>query len=571
MPEVYKAVSSVGGFESTGQSQQDSGEKGSLFNQFIEIISGIFQPILAVLVASGMIKGFLALFVALDVLNAESGTYAIFNAIGDGLFYFLPIFLGYTSMRKFGGSPFLGMVIASALVYPTLDPSLGGFAASEPSYMLFSGTLFESAVHLEFLGIPVILMTYAMSVIPIIIANYFAAKLENGLAKVIPNVIKTFVVPLLTMLIIIPLTFIVIGPVATWASQLLGQGTTWLYGLSPIIAGAFLGGLWLVFVMFGLHWGLVPVALNNFASQGWDPILALIFAHSFALAGAILAIWIRTRSEKIKSLSFPAFLSAIFGVTEPGMYGLALPLKRPFTYTLISSAVGGAIIGLFGTVGHEFAGLGVFQWPSFVHPEEGLNTAFMGSVIAVVVATVLAFVLTYFFGGINKQNEESVEQPTQATNAEGIQSELIESPLKGEVLELSETSDDAFASGALGKGVAIIPSEGRLVSPVNGKVSALFGTNHAIGIETEHGAELLIHIGIDTVQLNGQHFKAHVSQGDQVTKGQLLIEFNIDEIKQAGYDIVTPVVVTNSNEYQSIVQIKKGLTQIGEPILDLES
>lgn len=569
VPEVYQAVVAVGGFESASSNDQNEGVKGSIFNQFIEIISGIFQPILAVLVASGMIKGFNALFVALGWLSDTDGTYAILNAIGDGLFYFLPIFLGYTSMKKFGGSPFLGMVIASALVYPALDPTLGGLTAGEPLYTLFTGTLFESNVHLEFLGIPVILMTYAMSVIPIIVANYFAAKLENALAKVIPDVIKTFVVPMLTMLIIIPVTFIVIGPIATWASQLLGQGTIWIYELSPIVAGAFLGGLWLVFVMFGLHWGLVPIALNNFAGQGWDPILALIFAHSFALAGAISAIWIRTKSEKIKSLSFPAILSSIFGVTEPGMYGLALPLKKPFIYTLISSAIGGAIIGMFGTVGHNMAGLGIFQWASFVHPEEGLNTAFFGSVVAVVVATILAFVLTYFFGGINKTEQDS-NQATSSVGEGGIQSEIIESPLTGEVINLADTSDTAFASGALGRGVAIIPSEGKLVSPVNGKISALFGTNHAIGIETEQGAEVLVHIGIDTVQLNGEFFKAYVSQGDNVKKGQLLIEFDIEGIKSAGYDTVTPVVVTNDQEYTRVEAVKLGETTIGEPILDLE-
>lgn len=332
VPDVYKAVVEVGGFGASGPVDADDEEdKGSLFNRFIDMISGIFTPILSVLVASGMIKGFNAMFIAFKWLTEESGTYQILNAIGDGLFYFLPIFLGYTAMKKFGGTPFLGMVIASALVYPALEGIPG---TGEPLYTLFTGTVFESPVYIEFFGIPVILMTYSMSVIPIIISAYFAAKLENFFAKVVPDVIKTFVAPMLTLLIVIPLTFIIIGPIATWASQLLGQATVWIYDLSPVIAGTFLGGFWLVFVMFGLHWGLVPIGLNNFSSQGWDPILALIFVHSFALGGAILAVWMRTKSQKIKTLSAPAFISAIFGVTEPGMYGIALPLKRPFFFTL---------------------------------------------------------------------------------------------------------------------------------------------------------------------------------------------------------------------------------------------
>src|SRR5699024_5840938 len=296
-------------------------------------ISSIFTPILSVLVASGMRKGFNALFVALGWMNEQGGTYQILNAIGDGLFYFLPIFLGYTSMKYFGGTPFLGMVIAAALVYPDLEliPDSG-----DPLYTLFAGTVFESPVYIEFFGIPVILMTYSMSVIPIIISAFFAAKLEIFFAKVVPDVVKTFIAPMATILIIIPLTFIIIGPIATWASQLIGQGTILVYDLSPIIAGAVLGGLWLVLVMFGLHWGLVPIGINNFASQGWDPILALVFVHSFALAGAIMAVWIKTKNQKTKTLSPPAIISAIFGVTEPGMYGIALPLKKPFFFTLAS-------------------------------------------------------------------------------------------------------------------------------------------------------------------------------------------------------------------------------------------
>ena len=550
VPDVYKAVVSEGGFQAAQPVDAEGGEeKGSLFNRFIDMISGIFTPILSVLVAAGMTKGFTALFVAIGWLDIEGGTYQILNAIGDGLFYFLPILLGYTAMKKFGGTPFLGAVIAMALVYPALEGIPG---ANEPLYTLFAGTMFESPVYIEFLGIPVILMTYSMSVIPIIVAAFFAAKLERSLTKIIPDVIKTFVVPMLTMLIITPLTFIVVGPIATWASQLLGQATIWVYDLSPVIAGAFLGGLWLVFVMFGLHWGLVPIAINNFAVGGIDPILALIFVHSFALAAAILAIWIKTKNEKTKSLSAPALISALFGVTEPGMYGITLPLKRPFIFTLISSAIGGALLGIFGTKGYVMAGLGVFQVPSFIHPEEGLNGAFFGAIIALVVGSVLAFVLTYFFGGINK-NEDTGAGSTQPVAVKGAQNgkdQVIGSPFNGTVKKLADIDDTAFASGALGQGVAIEPAEGKVVSPVSGTISVLFPTNHAIGITSDDGAEILIHVGMDTVQLDGKHFTAHTEQGSHVEKGQLLIEFDGQAIKEAGYPLTTPVVVTNQDQFE---------------------
>lgn len=550
VPDVYKAVVSEGGFQAAQPVDAEGGEeKGSLFNRFIDMISGIFTPILSVLVAAGMTKGFTALFVAIGWLDIEGGTYQILNAIGDGLFYFLPILLGYTAMKKFGGTPFLGAVIAMALVYPALEGIPG---ANEPLYTLFAGTMFESPVYIEFLGIPVILMTYSMSVIPIIVAAFFAAKLERSLTKIIPDVIKTFVVPMLTMLIITPLTFIVVGPIATWASQLLGQATIWVYDLSPVIAGAFLGGLWLVFVMFGLHWGLVPIAINNFAVGGIDPILALIFVHSFALAAAILAIWIKTKNEKTKSLSAPALISALFGVTEPGMYGITLPLKRPFIFTLISSAIGGALLGIFGTKGYVMAGLGVFQVPSFIHPEEGLNGAFFGAIIALVVGSVLAFVLTYFFGGINK-NEDTGAGSTQPVAVKGAQNgkdQVIGSPFNGTVKKLADIDDTAFASGALGQGVAIEPAEGKVVAPVSGTISVLFPTNHAIGITSDDGAEILIHVGMDTVQLDGKHFTAHTEQGSHVEKGQLLIEFDGQAIKEAGYPLTTPVVVTNQDQFE---------------------
>lgn len=571
VPDVYKAVVEAGGFQSESQ-VDDGGEKESLFNRFIDMIAGIFTPILGVLAASGMIKGFNALFVALGWLNDEGGTYQILNAIGDGLFYFLPILLGYTSMKKFGGTPFLGIVIAMALLYPALE---GIPNTAEPLYTLFAGTVFESPIYIEFFGIPVILMTYSMSVIPIIISTFFAARVEKFFTKTIPSVVRMFLVPMFTMLIIIPLTFIVIGPIATWASQLLGTVTSSIYSLSPVVAGIFLGGFWLIFVMFGLHWGIIPIAFNNFAVAGYDPILALILVHSFALAGAILAVWIKTKNQKTKTLSAPAFISAVFGVTEPGMYGIALPLKRPFIFTLIASSLGGGILGFFGTTGYVMGGLGIFQFPSIIHPEEGFNAAFLGAVFAVIFGAVLTFILTYFFGGINKNEDadktKEAAQPAADSGQVIYESEIISSPLQGKVQNLTSINDTAFSSGALGQGVAIEPTEGSLVSPVDGLVTALFPTNHAIGIRTDRGAEILIHIGMDTVQLEGKYFTSHVHQDEKIKKGQLLIEFDIDKIRAEGYPLTTPVVVTNSDNYAGVLAAEEKQTQMGEQLMVLEA
>jgi beta-glucoside PTS system EIICBA component len=548
VPDVYAAVLQVGNLGALSEnSDSSSDEKMSMGAKFIDLISGVFQPILGVLAATGMIKGFAALILALGWVEATSGTYQLLNLAGDGLFNFLPIFLGYTAMKKFGGSPFIGMAIAAALVHPTLATLTTG----EVSTVLFKGTLFESPIHITFLGIPVIMMSYASSVIPIILSSFVASRVEKGLKKIIPDVVKTFVVPFFTIAIMVPLTFLAIGPVSTWAGSLLGAATLWIYELSPIVAGLVLGGFWQVFVIFGLHWGLVPIAINNLTTMGNDPVLATTVMVCFAQIGAVLAVMLKTRDKALKSLSVSSFISGIFGVTEPAIYGVTLPLKKPFIMSCIGGAVGGGIIGATAGKLWMFGGMGIFVFPAFIKPGSGLDMSFYGSIIALVAGFGIAFVLTYLFGGINqeKSSKDTKETASKEVAATKVQDEALVSPLSGKVLALSDIEDAAFSSGALGHGVAIEPSEGKLLAPVSGTVSALFPTNHAIGITTDSGAEILMHIGMDTVQLEGKYFTAHTTQGEYVKKGQLLIEFDIEQIKKAGKPLTTPVVVTNHKEY----------------------
>ncbi|QWG35736.1 PTS beta-glucoside transporter subunit IIABC [Bacillus mycoides] len=572
VPDVYQAVMTIGDLHTSVPVEADSNKKG-VFNQFIDVISSIFTPILGVLAATGMIKGLNALLVALGWLSNTSGTYQILNAIGDSLFYFFPIFLGYTAIKKFGGNIFIGMAIGASLVYPALS----GLTTGKPLYTLFAGTMFESPVHITFLGIPVILMSYASSVIPIIIAAYVGAKVEKTFKKLIPDVVKTFLVPFCTLLVVIPMTFIVIGPIATWAGQLLGQGTIWLYELSPVVAGLFIGGFWQVFVMFGLHWGLIPVSINNLTLMGADPVLALMFGASFAQIGAVLAVWLKTKQQKLKSLSIPAFISGIFGVTEPAIYGVTLPLKKPFIMSCIGGAIGGGVLGFAGSKIYMIGGFGIFGIPTYIDPKSGITAGFWGVIIAIVVSFVFGFILTYLFG-FDKEKIATTVDEAAATLKEmnrkevGSQNEKnsITSPFEGKVIDLSSIKDAAFASGAIGKGVAIEPSIGKLFAPVSGTVSALFPTNHAIGIVTDYGAELLIHIGMDTVQLDGKHFSSHVAQGDRIEKGQLLIEFDIQAIQAAGYVVTTPVVITNSDKYDVVVPEANPI-KIGENLIEVIS
>ncbi|WP_160676083.1 beta-glucoside-specific PTS transporter subunit IIABC [Clostridium sp. C8-1-8] len=558
VPEVYADVVSVGGF-STASEDSSSEEKLSPFNKFIDIISGVFAPTLGVLAATGMIKGFNSLFVALGLYGDKSGTYAILNAIGDSLFYFFPIFLGYTASKKFKGNNFIGMAIGAALVYPKIL----ALTTAQPLYTLFNGTMIQSNVNITFLGIPVILMDYSSSVIPIVLAAYVGAKIESGFKKIIPDVVKTFLVPFCTLLVTVPLTFIVIGPVATWAGKLIGTATLAIISLSPVLAGLFIGGFWQVFVMFGLHWGLIPIAINNMVTMHYDTVLSAAIGASFAQTGVVLAILLKTKNKKLKSLSIPAFISGIFGVTEPAIYGITLPRKKPFILSCIAAAVGGAIAEFMGTKGFIMGGLGVFALPSYINPQ-GMDKGFYGALIAVIVSFVLGFLLMMVAGF--KDEENKTEEVKKESN-DLIRQEVVVSPLKGEVKPLSEVKDEAFSKGALGKGIAIEPKEGKVVSPVEGTVTMLFPTKHAIGITSKNGAEILIHVGMDTVQLEGKYFSSKVQQGDSIKIGQELLEFDVESIKKEGFSLITPVIITNSDRYLDIIETDKKSINYKEELL----
>ncbi|MHC1681843.1 MAG: beta-glucoside-specific PTS transporter subunit IIABC [Clostridiaceae bacterium] len=549
VPDVYADVVAIGGF---GTASEDEPEKKTgLFNKFIDIISGVFAPTLGVLAATGMIKGFNALFVTLELISDTSGTYAILNAIGDSLFYFFPIFLGYTASKKFKGNHFIGMAIGAALVYPKIL----AVTAAEPLYTLFKGSIIQSNVNMTFLGIPVILMDYSSTVIPIVLAAYVGAKVEIGLKKIIPDVVKTFLVPFCTLLIVVPLTFIIIGPIATWAGKLLGTATLAIFNLSPIGAGVFIGGFWQVFVMFGLHWGLVPIAINNMMVLHYDTILSAALGASFAQIGVVLAILLKTKDSKLRSISIPALISGFFGVTEPAIYGITLPRKKPFVLSCIAAAVGGGITGFMGTKGYILGGLGVFALPSYIGPD-GMDRGFYGALISVSVSFVLGFILMLFckLKEIEVDNNKNEDKNKEISL---IKQETLKSPLKGEVIPLSKLEDEAFSDGLLGKGIAIEPAEGILVSPADGVITKVFPTFHAIMIKTTNGAEILIHVGMNTFELHGKYFTPKVSQGDNIKLGDVLLEFDADAIKNEGYLLTTPVVVTNSDNYLDVIETDK--------------
>lgn len=544
VPDVYADVVKVAGLST--DSVDETEEKMSPLNRFIDIISGVFQPVLGVLCATGMIKGLNALLVAFNVITRTDGGYLVLNAIGDSLFYFFPIFLGFTAAKKFKMNQFTGMAIGGALVYPTILA-----ATSTELYSVFAGTIIESSVNITFFGIPIILMNYSSTVIPVILAVFAASKVEKFFKKIIPDVIKTFVVPFATLLVVVPITFFAIGPVSTWAGEVLGTVTTAIYNFSPVIAGLFIGGFWQVFVMFGLHWGLVPISLNNLAVLGYDAIVATSVAVCFAQTGVVLAILAKTKNSKLRSIAIPAAISGFFGVTEPAIYGITLPRKKPFTLSCIAGAVTGGIAGLFGSRTFMSGGMGIFALPRFINPD-GIDKGFYGMALSMVAGLVVGFLLMFF-----TKLEDEVEEPEKSTTKTLVNKETLVSPLKGEVTRLSEVEDEVFSSGALGKGIAIKPSEGKLIAPADGVITTFFPTCHAIGITTDKGAEILIHIGMDTVELGGKYFTAKAKQGDRVKAGDVILEFDKDAIEKAGYSTVTPVIVTNIDDYLDVVETDK--------------
>ena len=390
--DVYEAVTRVGSLSNTSNV---GGKKLPLGAAIIDAISGIFQPILGVLVAVGMLKGILALLAFMGVLPADTPTYQMLFALSDAFFHFLPIFLAYTASEKFGGNKFIGMAIGATLCYPAMV-ALGGFGAEEIG-TLFAGTIFEIGYQTTFLGIPVIMPTagYPSSVIPIIAAVFVSARIERFWKKVIPDVIKKFVVPLLTLLLIVPLTYLVIGPIMGIVSSLITAFFGLLFDLNGAIAGIVLGAVWQVLVIFGLHWAIVPMAIVEVGAIDSSQILSPIAAASFAQIAVVLAMMLKTKDVKIKELSIPAFISGIFGVTEPAIYGITLPKKKPFVTSCVVAAIGGGIIGFSGATQYSIGGLGVFSFPSFINPAEGSLSGMIWVIAACLISMVIAFAVTF--------------------------------------------------------------------------------------------------------------------------------------------------------------------------------
>ncbi|WP_048669772.1 beta-glucoside-specific PTS transporter subunit IIABC [Enterococcus sp. 255_ESPC] len=517
-------------------------EKKSLGNRILNTVAAIFTPVVPAIAASGMLKGILAIAVMVannfyQVDLKPLNTYIILSAASDALFYFMPVILGYSAAKVFKTNEYIAMVIGATLCYPTIVSLMTE----------------ESAVTL--FGLHVTKANYVSTVIPIILAIFMLAYVQRFLEKVIPEVLKIIMVPTLSLLLMIPATLLLFGPIGIY----LGDGVNWLYyyimNFSPILLGGFIGGIWCVLVIFGAHRGLVPIGINDVARTGRQNLLAFAGAANFSQAGAAFGVFVRTKNKDLKAVAASATVTALFGITEPAIYGANLRLKKPMIYAVASGAAGGALMGWGGSYGTAFANQGLLTIP--VYAEAGTK-AFICYLLGCGIAFFGAFLLTIFLGFNDLPLDESRQEPGLKTETGTVkEKQRIQAPVQGQLVSLDQINDEVFASQQMGKTLAIYPTEEQIVSPGNGQVTALYPTHHAIGLKLDNGAEILLHIGINTVELKGRGFERFVKAGERVRLGQKLFSFDKQIIQAAGYDPTVLVIVTNTAEMAVIETTKQ--------------
>lgn len=531
--------------------EQGEEPKGNLMSRFIDLITTILHPVLWTLAAAGLLKAFVALATTFDWLSTDGSTYVILNALSDALFYFLPIMLAVGASKKFKTNTITSMTIAAALVYPAIVD-------------------LASATDVTFLGIPVVMANYTSSLIPIIVAVWLQGYAERFLNKVLPGAIRNFTTPLLVLLVMVPLVLITIGPVTMGLSNAVSSGIQYLFEVAPWVAGAILGAGWQIFVIFGLHWALVPVILNDVAVTGQSLIMGPLLAAVLAQSAAMLGVFIRTRSKATREIAGPAMVSgALAGVTEPGVYGVNLPKRKPFVFGCIGGAVGGIIVAMGG------GGVTAFVFPSIIGIPAYLNVGnftltMIGTGVAVVIALTLTLVLGFPDDKDAVDDDTTVADTSAAPGSDavapvgpgGVQ---ILAPVSGTAIALSDVNDKVFSSGAMGAGIGITPSSSEIVAPVSGKLLVVMP--HAYGIKSDSGVEILVHIGIDTVNLKGEGFSPQVTKGQPVNAGDVLTTVDWDVVAKAGYDPTTILIVTNTDALQEVLPTPGGPLTTTDPAL----
>lgn len=529
---VYNEFTSMLSNKDGTEIEHKSGKKRFGLNALIETVAGIFSPTLPVLIGCGMIMSVTAIVKTFNIVPVDSGFMAILNMTGDLIFYFLPFFLAISAARKFKTNEYMAVALAGAFMYPTIMNGAANVATT-------------GIKALDFLGLPILFVNYKSTVFPIIISVYILSHLYRFVDKLIPEMFKILFVPLIVLSIMVPLQLIVLGPISSYLGVYIAEGVKILYTTGGFIGAFALGVFRPILVMFGMHYAITPIMVQEVAQNGKTIIIPALLAGNLAQSGAAFATSLLIKDKKDKSGAISAGFTAFLGITEPAMYGYNLKYKKPFYAALIAAGIAAAYMSIFNAFASAVALPGALSLPNYK------ADSFIHIIIGVCISVFGAFALTLVMMRFSKKKQEN----------EFVSEEVICSPIEGTVVSLKEVNDPTFAEGALGNGIAIIPSNGKVVSPVNGVISALFPSKHAIGITSKLGAEILIHVGLETVNLEGNHYTSHVKIGDNINVGDLLLTFEKDEIKKAGYDIITPVLITNSGDFKDITFLRNGLVK----------
>ncbi|MEQ2473357.1 beta-glucoside-specific PTS transporter subunit IIABC [Laedolimicola intestinihominis] len=565
--KIYDATVAILGDAVAGGSvdEQVPDQKQPLGNLILQKITEIFTPLVPAIAAAGLIKGLLAAFAKVPGFDTTNSTYIIMNTASNVIFYFMPIFLAYTASKALKCSTVVAMMLGGFICHPTIDALVQDVATKS--------TIF---------GLPVIKMAftvgesskvfaYTESVIPILLGVIVLYFLEKFLKKVVPEILQLILVPGLSLIIMVPVMLTVVGPVGIYVGYIIQFLYNALYGFSPVLGGIIVGGLWGVCVIFGAHRALLPIGLNDVALTGTNTLMCFAGSANFSQAGAALGVMLKTKSQDLKQVAASASLSAwLVGITEPAIYGCNLRLKKPMVCAVIAGALGGGIMGIGHAVNTGFANNGILTIMSYYGEGTSLGQ-FVAYLLGIAVAFFGAAILTYIVGFEDVDavpaGAAALESDLAMPTAPAHTGETVEiaSPVEGKAYPLNEVQDEVFASEALGKGIAVLPTKGEVVAPADCTVSVLYPTLHAMGLKLEDGTELLIHIGMDTVAMNGDGFTKHVNEGDKIKKGTPIVSFDIDKIKAAGYDTTVSVIISNTADFAEVTGVpaeKADLTRV---------
>lgn len=540
---VHKEICKMGNFQNTKNIKNDKPkEKQGIVATILDVISGCMAPVIPALIGAAMMKVLLTVSPMMGILDSASQTYQLLSVIGDGAFFFMPVLIGISAANKFNTNPYYAASLALILLHPNFIAMMSGAN--------------EAGATIKFFDlIPVTYAFYPYSVLPIILGVWVLSYTERFIDKITPAITKNFLKPMLVMLVTAPIVMVVVGPVGAIFGEVLSSILYFIHDKLGFIAIGLVAGIYPFVVMAGMHHAFTPIKISMIATAGYEGFVCISeFCSNMAQGAASLAVSLKTKNKDLKQTAgSSAFSALVAGITEPALYGVTVRLKKPMLGACIGAATGGLVGGFFQLKAFGVATPALVTIPQYI--ENGRPESFLYILITAAVTIGVSFIATYLIGfeDIVDEEEEEIEVDNKIVLNTG---KRIPSPIEGAAYDLKEVNDSTFSTEVLGKGIAILPLKGEVVAPFDGTIEVFFETHHALGLKNEDGVEMLIHVGLETVNLNGQHFTPRAKAGDKIKKGDVILSFDIEAIKNEGYDIITPVIITNSEQYMEVVNTK---------------